>query len=31
MLLIYGLRAEKLYNETKELPNWEKYETEDEK
>lgn len=31
MLLIYGLRAEKLYHETKELPKWETYDTEDEK
>lgn len=31
MLLIYGLRAEKLYNETGELPNPESFDTEDER
>jgi hypothetical protein len=31
MLLIYGLRAEKLFLETGELPDWEKYDTEDER
>jgi adenosylhomocysteinase len=30
MLCILGLRAEKLYNETKELPDPSKFETEDE-
>jgi len=31
MLLIYGLRAEKLFNETGELPKWETMDTEDER
>lgn len=31
MLLIYGLRAEKLFNETGELPNPETFDTEDER
>jgi len=31
MLLIFGLKAEKLYNETKELPDPSKFDTEDEK